>query len=182
MLNGLHGHMRVLMSRLTRAASSGPAKAKFPWIGARVRSRHPLRDEGNALVEFALVLPILCMFITGIMSFGQTLMQYETLEHATAGAAQYVATLRGQTTNPCADAYAEFLRESPNLNPANITLFQVQLGTNTPGTTTCSGNQSQMVLGQTVTLQVKYSCKIGVYGLNLTSGCSLPAQVAEYEN
>ena len=141
------------------------------------------RTEGSALVEFALALPILLMLLTGIMSFGTALMHYETLAHATADAAQYLVTLRGQTTDPCADAYSAFTAAaSPGLDITQVQGFSVQLGSNSAGGKTCSGNQSQMKVGDPATVKAQFPCNVGVYGVSLTPGCMLNSQITEYEN
>ena len=48
-------------------------------------------DEGGALVEFAMVLPMLMLFMTGIATFGIVLNQYSTLTEATNVAGRYLA-------------------------------------------------------------------------------------------
>jgi Flp pilus assembly protein TadG len=65
--------------------------------------------EGGALVEMALVVPMMLMLITGMASFGLALNNYLILSHAADVGARYVAINQGNftngaTTNPCAMA------------------------------------------------------------------------------
>lgn len=56
-----------------------------------LRRRRSAEDEGAALVEFALVLPILALFMFGIVEFGLTLNDYQSLRQgAREGARQAV--------------------------------------------------------------------------------------------
>ena len=66
-------------------------------MGARSRLRSWLRlhldDSGAALVEFALVLPLLMMIVLGMVSAGISYNRKITMTHAAREAARYGATL-----------------------------------------------------------------------------------------
>ena len=66
-------------------------------MGARSRLRAWLRlhlnDSGAALVEFALVLPLLMMIVLGMVSAGVGYNRKITMTHAAREAARYGATL-----------------------------------------------------------------------------------------
>lgn len=66
-------------------------------MGARSRLRSWLRlhlnDAGAALVEFALVLPLLMMIVLGMVSAGVGYNRKITMTHAAREAARYGATL-----------------------------------------------------------------------------------------
>jgi Flp pilus assembly protein TadG len=58
-----------------------------------------LRDEsGASMVEFAIVLPVLCLFIFGAIDFGRGLKVYNNLAAAARDGARYGATLDDPTT------------------------------------------------------------------------------------
>lgn len=50
--------------------------------------RHHLHSAGSAVVEFALLLPILMLLLAGIFGLGRGLAQYETLTKATRDGAR----------------------------------------------------------------------------------------------
>jgi Flp pilus assembly protein TadG len=138
-------------------------------------------EEGNAIVEIALILPVLLAFVTGIGSFAIALGNQLTLIQATGSGGQYLQQLRGSTSDPCKDTITAIENAAPNLASANITLTLTMDG-NAPITgSTCSGKQTQLVEGATVTIATKYPCVLSVYGVKFTGACSLSAQVTEYE-
>ena len=49
------------------------------------------RSQGAALVEFAIVAPLLAILLLGLTEFGHALYQHNTLEKAVASGARYVA-------------------------------------------------------------------------------------------
>lgn len=55
-------------------------------------------DSGTALVEFALVLPLLVVFLLGTITGGITLNDELQLNHATRDAARYGATIPAEET------------------------------------------------------------------------------------
>ncbi len=55
-------------------------------------------DEGGSLVEFALVLPMMLMLMTGMFSFGICLNNYIILTNAVNAGARGMALARNQTT------------------------------------------------------------------------------------
>jgi Flp pilus assembly protein TadG len=61
-------------------------------------------DEGQAFVEFALVLPLLALLIFGIIQFGLAFRNYIAITDAARVGARAAAVKR--TSNPCAAANA----------------------------------------------------------------------------
>lgn len=56
------------------------------------------KDNGQALVEFALVLPILLLLLVGIVDFGMIFFKWLAVEHTARDAARY-ASLGGSTND-----------------------------------------------------------------------------------
>jgi len=138
-------------------------------------------EEGNALVEIALILPVFLAFVTGIGSFAIALGNQITLMQATGSGGQYLQQLRNGTTDPCKDTITAIENAAPNLASANIGLT-LTLNGNTPITgASCSGKQSELVEGASVTVATTYPCTLSVYGVKFASSCNLSAQVTEYE-
>lgn len=186
MLNDLHGQALALMNRLYHTAPSSQSSLRARSMRERIRSRCRLGEEGSNLVEFALIIPVLMGLLTGIFSFGLAMLNYESLTHGTAAAAQYLAVARGAVTDPCADAFTKLSGAASSLNKPDITV-SVQFGANQAvsqkgPTATCQGSKSQMVAGSTVTVGGSYPCNIKVYGITVASTCNLTASLSEYEN
>jgi Flp pilus assembly protein TadG len=138
-------------------------------------------DDGNALVEMALVLPVFLAFVTGIGSFAIALGNQITLIQATGSGAQYLQQLRNGTTDPCKDTITAIENAAPNLASANIGLT-LTLNGNSPITgSSCSGKQTQLIEGASVTVATTYPCTLSVYGVKFANSCQLTAQVTEYE-
>jgi Flp pilus assembly protein TadG len=171
-------------SKHTIAHNSG---AESRSILKRMRAACFGREEGNALVEFALTLPILMAVLVAIFEFGIAFNNQLQLTQAVGAGAQYLQTIRSTTTDPCKDTITTIENSAPTLVPANITLKLTMSG-NTPVTgSSCSGDQTQLGQGEPVTVYASYPCNITIFGINLgglttrTFTCNLTAQVTEYE-
>jgi Flp pilus assembly protein TadG len=152
------------------------------WTVARLlRARLRPAEEGGALVEMALILPVLAMLVLGVMSFGVMFMNYIDLTEATGAGAQYLQLIRTSTTDPCMDTYNAIKQAAPNLTPASLSLSFNLNGTKVSGDT-CSGYQSDLSAGEPVSLTVTYPCNLNIYGVNFApTGCQLSASASEYE-
>jgi Flp pilus assembly protein TadG len=64
--------------------------ARTRRAGGRLR-----REDGQALVEFAVILPLLLILVTGIIQFGLLFNKYITLTDAVRSGAQTLALGRG---------------------------------------------------------------------------------------
>jgi len=60
-----------------------------PNIFKRIIQRFHKKEEGQALVEFALVLPILLILLLGIFEFGNIFFSYLVIQNASRDAARY---------------------------------------------------------------------------------------------
>jgi Flp pilus assembly protein TadG len=150
-------------------------------IAERVRARLCSGDEGNTIVEFALVLPILLTVVTSIFVVGIIFNNYEVLTQATGTGAQYLQLIRTSTTDPCKDTYNAITAAAPSLTPGNITLSFTLNSTGVSGNT-CAGDQSDLVQGEPVKVTATYPCNFIIYGVNYApSGCTLSASATEYE-
>lgn len=178
---------------LKETPAPAPARKTNKIIGGShldVPRRLPkLRGEsGSSLVEFALVLPLFMLLITGMITFGISLNQYLELTNAVAGGAQYLSTLRANTTDPCSDVSNAIDKAAPFLDPNHLTIKYVLNGvTYGPYTgsnscssaTTTSGAAGNLVQGQPAQIVASYPCTLAVFGANLVPGCTLRTQVTE---
>src|SRR5688572_19339077 len=63
------------------------------WSNQPRRTRRANGDRGVALVEFALVFPILAMLLVGTITGGFALNQKQQVTHATREGARYAASI-----------------------------------------------------------------------------------------
>jgi Flp pilus assembly protein TadG len=170
------------------------SRSRFSRSRLSLRWTHRLarNEQGGSLVEFALVLPVLLLLVTGFTTFGLALNNYLELTEATGIGAQQLAILRGNTTDPCAQAAAIVTGTVSNLAPASMTFVFTLNGTNYPSSGTYSGTNAScsssstttgaagnLVQGQSATMTVGYPCSLAVYGINYAPTCNLTAKVTE---
>jgi Flp pilus assembly protein TadG len=158
------------------------------WSGLAGRIRHCARqaqDDGQAIVEFALCLPILLLVVTGITAFGLTINNYLQLTDGVAIGSRLLAISRGQTLDPCAYTATAVYAAAPYLTQKNLTFKYVLNGTSYSGTSCSSasattGAAGNLVQGGSAQITVTYPCTLLVYGANLASGgCTLTARTTE---
>jgi len=141
-------------------------------------------EDGGAMVELALVLPVLLLVVTAIFSFGITINNYLELTDATAIGSRLLAISRGQSTDPCAAATAAIYSAAPYLKQSSMSFTYVFNGISYSGTS-CSSNSTttgaagNMTAGSTAQVIVQYPCAIAVYGHNYAPSCNLVAQTTE---
>jgi Flp pilus assembly protein TadG len=123
-------------------------------------------EEGGALVEFAVTLPLFLTVLTGTASFSLGLYFVQQIGNATSSAAMSLGGEAGLFPNndPCAAAKSFVTGALPNLAPSKLTLKLVLTDTNL-GTDTYNGTGSTfscstapaMEANYPVTLTVTYS-------------------------
>jgi Flp pilus assembly protein TadG len=64
----------------------------------RTLTRFAKRDDGQALVEFALIMPFLLLFLIGIIEFGRAWNEHEVLTDATREGARVAAVWNPDAT------------------------------------------------------------------------------------
>jgi Flp pilus assembly protein TadG len=158
--------------------------------GMRVRRLIERHEEGQALVEAALVLPLLLLAGTGILVFGFYMMQILSLTEGVGSAGRVLASNAGITLDPCSVAVTAFQNAAPLLKTSNLT-YKITLnpgtGDNVYSSSSCSssstttGAAGNLASGGTATVKVTYSnCSLSFYGNNLfPGGCSISQQVTE---
>lgn len=165
----------------SQAAASPGVRVEARSSGKRVRAR--ARDEqGQALLEFAFVLPVLLTLLLGMIVFGLTLHNYMVLTNATNLGAQLVSMSRGQTTDPCQTTVQAVYAAAPSLVQANLKFNIVLNGTlvaNNAAAPSCSGGQQYLVESQTAQVMVTYPCDLRFFIFNPAPNCTLTAQTTE---
>jgi Flp pilus assembly protein TadG len=117
--SGLRRHAILFAGGRKRAGGEQRASAGTQSIGVRGLLRSG--DEGGALIETALVLPILLMVLTGMFSLVIALYNYQQLGNATITAAQQLGAGRGLITDPCAAVAVAVAASLPNWAASKFT-------------------------------------------------------------
>ena len=106
------------------------------------------------MVEFALVVPILCLILFGILQFGALYNDYVTLTDAARVGARKAATSRYQA-DPAAAAEAAARSSASGLNAADLDI---------------NVSATAWEHGETVTVEATYPYKIDLLGIVVASG------------
>lgn len=171
---------------------SGVLHCTTPCFSAASR-RLRRADNGQAMVEFALLSPLLLLVVTGILSMGLILNQYQMLTLAVSDGARAFALSRNQAvpslaaSDPC--AYAATILEGviPNVVPSSLTLsvtYTPPGGTatvwnNVTASSGCPGESLSLSdINGTVVVQGSYSINPLIFGWN-NHNLTLRAQDAE---
>ena len=143
-------------------------------------------EQGGAMIEFALTLPILMLMVTGFVSFGTLLQQDMQLTDAVNVAAKELAIERAQTTDPCNLVFNAVTAAAPYLSLTSADFSytfngNAQSGSSCPSSSTSTGAAAELVQGEPVTVTVKYPCTLSTYfGVLAPSGsCFIQAQITE---
>jgi Flp pilus assembly protein TadG len=114
-----------------------------------------VQDEGGqAVVEFALVLPLLLALMTAIFSFGMTFKNYLTLVDAVRSGARVAAVSR-TASDPAAAAKTAVVNAGTDLGLT---------------TTAVTVNPTSWTTGGSVTVAASYPYSISVFGIAVTTG------------
>jgi Flp pilus assembly protein TadG len=136
--------------------------------------------SGSAVIEFALLAPVLLLLMLGTFQFGLTLINYMTLTNATETAARQFAISRGTTTTAAAAATSTLTGAAPNLGTITVTFAVNGAACTDTSTTTCSSALSAPAnLGQAATVTATYPCSLMVYGHDYGPSCTLTSTITE---
>lgn len=117
--------------------------------------RHNLRDErGQTMVEFALVVPMLCVVLFGILQFGALYNDYVTVTDASRVGARKAAVSRLEE-NPEGAAETAARNSAKGLDPAKLVVVV---------------NAPQWERGEPVTVEARYPYEIDLLGFVVAKG------------
>lgn len=129
--------------------------------------------DGSAVVEFALLAPVLFLLLIGMFQFGIMINNYIQVTESVRVGGRTLAISRGGTT-PIASTKAAVYASAPGLTQGNFSFTIVVNGnTCTASETTCAGYLTGGQ-GQQATLTASYNCNnLIVFGTNFMPSCSL---------
>jgi Flp pilus assembly protein TadG len=132
----------------------------------RLRLLHA--DDGQALVEFALVMPIIIALLLGIVQFGIIFNNYETMTDAARVGARQAITARWSGDHGAA-GYAAARSAAGNLKQSDL---GVDIQSCVPGTYPCGSSPGQdwTATGNEVTVKVTYPYNIKILDVVVASG------------
>jgi Flp pilus assembly protein TadG len=107
------------------------------------------RQEGQAFVEFVIVLPILVMLVLGIAQFGLVFHNYVSITDATRVGARAAAVKRTDPAGPCVAAKAA-IENTVSENQKSTIVFPVDWCTAGPN------------VGDPVKIKIEYPYEIGL--------------------
>jgi len=123
-------------------------------------------EDGGALVEFAVTLPLFMTVLTGTASFSLAFYSLQQLGNATSNAAQLVGAEQGLLTDPCATTVTSVTASLPNWTASKLTYTEIITDssgtTHTYGPTTgssfsCTAGAAELAPNEPVTVTVSYS-------------------------
>jgi Flp pilus assembly protein TadG len=143
----------------------------------RIGARAARREDGQALVEFALALPFLLLLLMAILQFGSIYNQYEALTDAARTGARALA-LAYQSTDPCDAGVDQTVSSAAGVvslpysdvtptfhSPTGTATTKSYCGTSAGGscTTTCYSGGAESTDDE-ATITVNYPAKISIFG------------------
>ena len=153
-----------------------------PLSHIRREGRGGRREEGQALVEFALAIPFLLLLLTAILQFGSIYNQYEALtDAARSGARELAIEYAPSVTDPCDAAVAQTVASAAgavSLPYSDVTptfhsstggaTTKSYCGTYTGGscTTTCYSGGAENT-GDEATITINYPATISIFGMHV---------------
>ena len=185
----LHRPGMVLVRGVNGMARSKRTSGANRFARQRVFARLRNGDEGNAIIEFALVLPVLITVLLGIFIVGIIFNNQIILTQAVGGGAQYLQSLSTSATgiDPCALTNTYIAGAATTLTGTITVKVSINGGT---GVTTCSLADITPTAGASKTIAVTgtYPCNFVILGVNIMAanvvagtnptGCQISAKSA----
>ncbi len=135
-----------------------------PEAGTIRKQIRPHRERGQAMVEFAIIVPILLTVLLGIMQLGVLYNNWVTLTDAARAGARKGAVCR----SGC----------SPDATTATVNAVKDSVGTDLNQSKLTVSVTSAWTQGSDVTVEAKYPWSVNVLGIVVASG-TLDAKTTE---
>jgi Flp pilus assembly protein TadG len=124
------------------------------------------REDGQAIVEFALVLPLLMALLLGIVQFGIVFNNYVTLTDAARVGARKASVSRFVGDNGASAVSAAYAAASGLSQPP----LSITAQSCAPGVASCTGAQDWTTPGNEVTVTATYPYSIKILDWTIKTG------------
>jgi Flp pilus assembly protein TadG len=165
------------LARLNEASAAGAGRKvmkldmglrrQVRFMSRAVKRAMRLRgEEGGALLEFAITLPLLMTVLTGAASFSLAFYSLQQLGNAVSSASQLVAAEQGLITDPCAQAVTSVTGSLPGWTASKLTYTMVitdssgsahTYGPTAGSSFSCTAGAALEAPNEPVTLTVSYA-------------------------
>jgi Flp pilus assembly protein TadG len=116
------------------------------------------REEGGALYEFAMSLPLLSVMLVSIIFGGITFFNYVELANAVEVGARALATGRNQGAVACGQANTALTNAAGNLNTSQISIAAETFANGSA----CTATTATLLPGDAATLTATYPCNLPI--------------------
>jgi Flp pilus assembly protein TadG len=167
-----------ILRGLNRAAAPGGGGVRKPPIGDRVCAYFHSGDEGQSLVEFAVVVPIMLLLISALMVLAFTMYTMISLQTAANVGVQVLALSQNVPgiADPC-DAATTAIDQATQLNSNSIGITFLNGGPS--GTVISSGSSCEAITkGTQLTVTLTYPCSYALI-YNFKKSCALSISESE---
>jgi Flp pilus assembly protein TadG len=124
------------------------------------------REGGQAMVEFALVLPLLLTLLTAILQFGLMYNKYMTLNDAVRAGARTLSLERG-LADPCDDAVTQTVTAAAGTGLSTSQVTATVSGTSNCGAAAYPYGAGTVVQGDNGTVKATVPYAFSVFGVHL---------------
>ena len=181
--------MRI--TEVTRNAAAPRKGDAAGWFPKRCLEVFPgSGDEGGALVEMAVVLPVFLTILTGIFTAGIAMNNFQILTNAVNVGGTQLQQLRNMSaaSDPCAAVGSAVTAAAPYLNASGTSGIQLTVsldngayseGPAAASGISCTGGSSYLLQATSATVTATYPCNLTIYGVNYAPNCQLHASVTE---
>jgi hypothetical protein len=135
-----------------------------------VRRPKRRREEGQAMIEMALILPVLLLLIGGIVKFGIVYNNHIILTDSVRVGSRQLALGRG-LPNGCTPAIKRLKDSAENLDASKLVVA--------PPTFAPGSSCSTMLGGDWSTISATYPCELTIFGIDFFPSCTLKASATE---
>ena len=119
--------------------------------------------RGNMMLEFALVLPVICLMLIGMVDLGRFGLQKSAMLQGAREGAQYGVMVQGDTANT--NTTAQNATGLTGVTATSTYFYECTAGVSVPAGTVCSGNTALKTY-LTVTVTKAFSSILSSGGVN----------------
>jgi Flp pilus assembly protein TadG len=139
-------------------------------------TRRRSRSHGQALVEFAIALPIFLVLMMGIFDLGRAIYQYNGVSEAAREIARVTSVHPGTTLGNSTETAAVVATQKgliPNLASPTFTCIDIDGSTLNTSTTCVAGNQVKVIIVAPYRPVTPLLGLIGTWNMQSTSAVSI---------